>query len=118
MVKRFMTTDTLYYDGQCPLCSAEMKKLTRHADPNLELVDIHSLVDEAGLPTKHQLLTSLHLKQADGTLLTGLDANVAAWQHTRFGVFFRCLRWPVLRSVADWFYDRWANLRYRRLYRD
>ena len=111
-----MTTDTLYYDGQCPLCSAEMKKLTRHADSGLQLVDIHSLADETGLPNKQQLLSSLHLKQADGKLLKGLDANVAAWQHTRFGFLFRCLRWPLLRSMADWVYDCWANSRYRRLY--
>ncbi|MEH6911537.1 MAG: DUF393 domain-containing protein [Oceanicoccus sp.] len=111
-----MTTDTLYYDGQCPLCSAEMQKLTRHAGDRLQLVDVHLLDDEAGLPNKQQMLTSLHLKRADGKLLTGLDANVAAWQHTRFGFLFRWLRWPLLRLVADWVYDRWANSRYRRMY--
>ncbi len=113
-----MTGDTLYYDGQCPLCTAEMEKLTRHADSKLELVDIHSLPEKASLPAKQALLSSLHLKQESGNFLIGLDANVAAWQHTRFGVFFRWLRWPVLRSIADRVYDRWARLRYRRLYPD
>lgn len=113
-----MSGDTLYYDGQCPLCTAEMEKLTRHADSKLVLVDIHSLPEKASLPAKQALLSSLHLKQDSGNLLIGLDANVAAWQHTRFGVFFRWLRWPVLRSIADRVYDRWARLRYRRLYPD
>lgn len=113
-----MSGDTLYYDGQCPLCTSEMQKLKQHADAELELVDIHSLPEGACLPSKQALLSSLHLKQGDGNILTGLDANVAAWQHTRFGVFLRWLRWPVLRSMTDWFYDRWAQLRYRRLYPD
>lgn len=113
-----MSGDTLYYDGQCPLCTSEMQKLQQHADAKLELVDIHSLPEDPCLPPKHALLRSLHLKQGDGNFLIGLDANVAAWQHTRFGVFFRWLRWPVLRSTTDWFYQRWAHLRYRRLYRD
>jgi predicted DCC family thiol-disulfide oxidoreductase YuxK len=111
-----MSHDTLYYDGQCPLCSTEMEKLGSYADSDLKLVDIHSLEDDTGLPTKDALLTSLHLKQADGDLLRGLDANVAAWQHTRFGPYVRWLRWPLVKLIADWVYDCWARLRYRRLY--
>jgi predicted DCC family thiol-disulfide oxidoreductase YuxK len=113
-----MTHDTLYYDGDCPLCSVEMQKLKLQADDQLRLVDIHSLTDNAGLPEKQTLLSSLHLKRADGEWLTGLDANVAAWQHTRFGLFYRWLRWPLLRNFADWLYGRWAQVRYRRLYGD
>jgi predicted DCC family thiol-disulfide oxidoreductase YuxK len=113
-----MSSDTLYYDGQCPLCSAEMEKLKLHADNNLQLVDIHSLPESASLPAKQVLLSNLHLKQDSGNFLIGLEATVAAWQHTRFGVFFRWLRWPVLRSIADRVYTRWAKRRYRRLYPD
>lgn len=113
-----MSQDTLYYDGQCPLCSLEMEKLKRHAGTKLQLMDIHSLQDNPELPTKQLLLSTLHLKRADGKLLTGLDANVAAWQYTRFGAFYRWLRWPLVRTIADWFYARWAQVRYRRLYSD
>jgi predicted DCC family thiol-disulfide oxidoreductase YuxK len=113
-----MSSETLYYDGQCPLCSAEMEKLKRHADNKLELVDIHSLPEKSSLPDRQVLLSNLYLKQESGNFLIGLEANVAAWQHTRFGVFFRWLRWPVLRSIADKVYDHWAKIRYRRLYPD
>jgi predicted DCC family thiol-disulfide oxidoreductase YuxK len=113
-----MSSETLYYDGQCPLCSAEMEKLKQHADSKLELVDIHSLPEKSSLPAKQVLLSNLYLKQESGNFLIGLEANVAAWQHTRFGVFFRWLRWPVLRSIADKVYDHWAKIRYRRLYPD
>jgi predicted DCC family thiol-disulfide oxidoreductase YuxK len=113
-----MSGDTLYYDGQCPLCNAEMQKLKLHVGDKLELVDIHSLPKDASLPGKQALLSNLHLKQASGDFLIWLEANVAAWQHTRYGVFFRWLRWPVLRSIADRVYDSWAHWRYRRLYPD
>ena len=113
-----MPSETLYYDGQCPLCSAEMDKLKQHADSKLEFVDIHSMTGEDSLPSKQILLGNLHLKQDSGSFLIGLEANVAAWQHTRFGIFFRWLRWPVLRSIADSVYNHWAKLRYRRLYPD
>ena len=31
----------LYYDGKCPLCSAEMARLRVHKSTDLSLVDIH-----------------------------------------------------------------------------
>jgi predicted DCC family thiol-disulfide oxidoreductase YuxK len=86
-----MSHDTLYYDGRCPLSSTEMQKLKLHADDKMRLVDIHKLADDASLPAKEMLLSELHLKRADGEFLKGLDANVAAWQHTRFGFFYRWL---------------------------
>jgi predicted DCC family thiol-disulfide oxidoreductase YuxK len=45
-----MSCDQLYYDGHCPLCLAEMDRLRELADAELELVDIHTLPDTAGLP--------------------------------------------------------------------
>lgn len=107
--------DTLYYDGSCPLCSAEMDRLSRHKNTTLQLVDVHDL----RLPAdqKAKMLTELHLQRADGEVITGLDANVAAWQHTRWGVLFRWLRWPLVRTLADAIYRTWAVRRYDRLYR-
>jgi predicted DCC family thiol-disulfide oxidoreductase YuxK len=108
--------DILYFDGNCPLCTAEMGKLRRCADSTLELQDIHQLGDDPELPTRDELLRSLHLRSADGTLVSGLDANVAAWQHTRFAGLWRVLQWPVVKSLAGHAYQFWARVRYRRLY--
>ncbi|MBP6382150.1 MAG: DUF393 domain-containing protein [Pseudomonadales bacterium] len=108
--------DTLYYDGQCPLCTAEMVRLRRLSGPALALVDIHGLEETADLPDRATLLERLHLRRADNMLLSGLDANVAAWRHTRFGPLWAWLRWPLLRPAADAIYNRWAAWRYRRLY--
>lgn len=111
-----MNCDQLYYDGQCPLCIAEMDKLRKLADAELQLVDIHTLTNTEGLPDRETLLGTLHLKKAGGGLVVGMDANVAAWQHTRYGWLWRPLRWPLVCNIADFAYRHWARWRFRRLY--
>tara|TARA_R110002110_G_scaffold205066_7_gene417339 strand:+ start:496441 stop:496794 length:354 start_codon:yes stop_codon:yes gene_type:complete len=111
-----MSNNKLYYDGQCPLCVAEMDKLGRAAGCSVELVDIHALTPDEKLPEKDDLLRTLHLQRADGEIVTGLDANVAAWQGTRYAALWRVLRWPLIRPVANACYQRWARWRYERLY--
>lgn len=107
-------TETLYYDGQCPLCNAEMARLGAYEPAGLELLDIHQLeLDEA---IKHQMLKNLHLKTADGSFKIGLDANIAAWQHTRWGWAWQSLRLPGIGWIAGRIYKLWAEQRYSRLY--
>lgn len=110
-------TDTLFYDGQCPLCAGEIKYLRRLKDNALELVDIHSptfATHSEGLERK-QMLAILHLKTDDNLWLRGLDATLRAWRHTRFGWLLSPLRWPGIKQIADWLYLRWARKRACRL---
>ncbi len=111
-----VSADTLYYDGACPLCTAEMARLGKLCDDGLDLRDIHTMTPDPDLPDREKLLRNLHLRRADGRILTGIDANVAAWQHTRLGFLWRWLRWPLVRPIADAAYRLWAERRYRRLY--
>ena len=111
-----MKNDELFYDGQCPLCVAEMDKLRTLADGGLDRVDIHTADEELDLPERETLLGTLHLRRKEGGFLVGMDANVAAWQHTRYGWLWRPLRWPLIRQFADACYRPWARWRYRRLY--
>jgi len=104
-VNNRMPKDTLFYDGQCPICNAEIARLEAHVDDNLVCVDIHS---EASVPIDRQALFSqLHLLKADGELLVGLEANVAAWQHTKWRVLASILLWPVIRWFAKLAYRGW-----------
>lgn len=111
-----VNTDTLYYDGNCPLCMREVRLLSRIADNGLALVDLHEVLDGSGQPTRLEKLSTLHLQTADGEWLTGVDATVTAWSHTRWGWLFSVLRWPLLGGVADVVYRYWARKRYQRLY--
>lgn len=108
------TPDILYYDGACPLCRAEIRKLAELADSNLSLQDIYLLPDDGSTPPKDQLLARLHLRRADGTWLTGLEANIQAWQHTKYAACWRLLNLPVIRWFSHLAYELWLKWRQRR----
>ena len=88
--------DTLYYDGVCPICVREANVLRRLGGDTLRLEDLNTVTPEPGAPTRLLMRSTLHLKTADEQWLTGLDANVRAWSHTRWGIVWRPLRWPAL----------------------
>ncbi|MDX1587730.1 MAG: DUF393 domain-containing protein [Oleiphilaceae bacterium] len=108
--------DTLYYDGQCPLCQREMRTLERLRGNHLQLLDIHSLAPDPQRPPNQQLLYLLHLQTGSGDWLVGLPANVRAWSHTPYGPLFRPLLWPGIRQLAERVYFAWARQRYRKRY--
>ena len=111
--------DTLYFDGACPLCRREIRLLRRLTRGRLLLVDVHQLRDidpEADRPDPEAMLRLLHLQTGEGRWLVGLDANIRAWQHTRWGLFWRLLAIPPLRGLAEQVYRRWASRRYARRY--
>jgi predicted DCC family thiol-disulfide oxidoreductase YuxK len=111
-------TDTLFYDGRCPLCAAEIAQLAEARGGGLALRDIHALSDEElqGDKSRDALLRTLHLRRADGRWLSGADANVAAWEGTAQEKRLRLLRAPLIRPLVDLVYRVWAWWRYRRLY--
>ncbi len=105
------TVDTLYYDGKCALCAHEINLLKKWQRGKLSLIDIHrasaSQLAEVNR-SQIELLSVLHLRTKSGDVLTGLDATARAWSHTVFGFLFALLRWPLIRPVADYVYQRWA----------
>jgi len=107
--------DVLFYDGRCPVCRREAALFRRLSRPTLEVRDIHD-VQCGNLQGREDLLRTLHLCRADGTMLRGVDANAAVWQHTSFGIPWRLITLPGVRVIAGRLYDAWARRRYRRLY--
>ena len=110
-----MKKATLYYDGACPLCAREIKHLAKLKRDSLDLVDIHEAEISPGMPSKEDLLLNLHLKCGEKWVV-GADANVAAWQHTRYGMLWSWLRWPLIKQIVDPIYAFWAKRRYDGLY--
>ena len=99
--------DTLFYDGQCPICSAEIKRLKNEADEHLGFVDITEADD---LPLERdQLFSELHMLREDGQWVAGLEANVLAWQHTRWRWLAGVLLWPGIRFFAQAGYRLWLR---------
>ncbi len=110
---------TIFYDGYCPLCVAEMEQL-RHLDDErqgparLLLEDIHS----AGFSQRYPHIDPgaadriLHGQLADGRLIFGLDVTCLAWRLVERKPWLRLLRWPLIRWFADQAYLLFARNRY------
>ncbi len=109
--------DTLFYDGQCPLCAREISTLRKLQRGRLIFADIHDQRESSNnLPGREALLRRLHLMTWNGEWVTGLHANVRAWSHTPFGFLFKRLLWPGIYTIAEKVYSKWADKRYDRKY--
>lgn len=78
-----MANTTIYYDGACPLCRAEIGQYARlDQDGALDLVNV---ADPASvLPegtSRAEALARFHAMSADGRLLSGARAFVEVWQN-------------------------------------
>lgn len=108
--------DTLYYDGQCPLCSKEILWLQRIQNGKLYFKDIHISKNDTLPSSKKAMLKTLHLITENNEWLLGLDATARAWSHTPYGFIVKPLRWPLIRILADKIYRQWASSRYKKKY--
>ncbi len=107
---------TIYYDGNCPFCSAEMQRLRSwNTAGRLAFIDISVLgFDPAPLGVDMAALDrELHSMTAAGQLLVGIDSLLAAY--TLAGRAWRVLplRAPLLRPVLASAYRWFARNRYR-----
>ncbi|MDP2803292.1 MAG: DUF393 domain-containing protein [Phreatobacter sp.] len=72
---------TVFFDGSCPLCRAEIDLYRRQdGDARLCFVDV-STTDVAPAPglTAREAMARFHVREADGTLRSGAAAFVALW---------------------------------------
>jgi predicted DCC family thiol-disulfide oxidoreductase YuxK len=115
-----MTTElTLFYDGQCPFCAAEMGRLKRwdHAR-RLAFVDV-SLADfkleQMGVDGVDMaaLDRELHSLTAHGRLLVGIDSMLAAYTLVGRAWLVWPLRVRLLRPSLSYLYRAFARNRYR-----
>ena len=74
---------TIYYDGSCPLCRAEITHYqTQAGSENLCFVDVSAdSVDPGPGLDRAAALKRFHIRKADGELISGAAAFAAVWQH-------------------------------------
>ena len=107
-------TLTVFYDGTCPLCVAEMKLLSQYDSTcRLRLEDIHKPDFKGRYPEVdvHAANQILHGQNSDGSMLYGLDVTVKAWGLVGKKPWLKALRWPVIRWFADKAYVFFAKHR-------
>lgn len=107
---------TLYYDGNCPFCLAEMRRLMRwNRAGRLDFVDISTAdFDPAPLGVDMAALDrELHSRTADGRLLVGIDSMLAAYTLAGRAWLVLPLRVRILRPLLAGLYRGFARNRYR-----
>lgn len=106
---------TIFYDGHCPLCGMEIKKLRElDEDKQLAFVDINHAEFSLAYPALdwQTLDARIHGQLPNGDMISGLDVTYLAWKLVGKGWVYAPLRWPAI----SWFADRMYNLfaRYRK----
>ena len=74
---------TIFYDGSCRICSAEMDKYRQaDHDDKLIFVDISAVdFDPASYgKTQSEFMARLHVQDGEGLFYTGVDAFMTIWQ--------------------------------------
>ncbi|RTL38947.1 MAG: DUF393 domain-containing protein [Burkholderiales bacterium] len=116
MTTRNAPTHTVYYDGDCPLCSHEMAFLMRqNREGRLAFVDIATPGFEVAAlgVSREALMALLHVRDTAGRWLVGvpaIQAVYAATGHTRFAA---ALDRPWVARLARPAYAWLACHRYR-----
>ncbi|MBU3711899.1 MAG: DUF393 domain-containing protein [Limnohabitans sp.] len=110
-----MSPLTLYYDGRCPLCQAEMLYL-QHRDRLglLNCVDITQNDFDAhatGLSCE-RAMASIHGRLPNGDWVTGVAVFAAAYERVGLRRMAWLLSRPSLQPVLGWGYARFARHRY------
>ncbi len=109
-----MTTLTMFYDSQCPLCLAEITQLKVYDnDKALAFEDIHATDFQNKFPylSAKACYDRLHVLTSTGNILLGLDGTCAVWAAVNKHRWLRVLRWPVIRWGADAAYVIFARNR-------
>ena len=111
-----MTDLTIFYDGGCPLCAAEMRHLNSlDSARKIAYEDIYAADFSARFPQIDQREADriLHGQLANGELIYGLDVTYQAWVLVGKRKWVAILRWPIIKPIADVIYLLFARHRNR-----
>lgn len=106
---------TLYFDGLCPFCAREMRRLKDwNSAGRLAFIDIaHPDFDPLPLGVDMPALNrELHSMTRDGRLLVGIDSMLAAYTLVGRGWMVWPLRMSMLRPILARLYRWFARHRY------
>jgi predicted DCC family thiol-disulfide oxidoreductase YuxK len=105
---------TVYFDGSCPLCRAEIRQY-RRADRGDALCFVDVSLATAEIPkgvTRQQAMQRFHVRARDGRVLSGAAAFVEVWRGLpgwRWAA--RAAAVPGALTVLEWGYRRFLPVR-------
>lgn len=95
-------TLTIFYDGNCPLCTLEMQKLKRYDSKNaIVLENLHqenfqTLFPNIKIGKAMKILHGLY----QGEILLALDVTHRAWTLVGRGTLVAPLQFPIIKQLA------------------
>ncbi len=107
---------TIYFDGSCPLCSAEVRNLQlRDHQGRLSFVDCSpaNFVSPLAGADREALMQVIHGVGAQGQVLRAVDVFEAAYRAVGLPWVSRLLTHPILRPIADHAYPWIVRNRHR-----
>jgi predicted DCC family thiol-disulfide oxidoreductase YuxK len=105
------------YDGDCPLCSREIRFL-KGRDRGRGRIDFEDIAVSSfdpgvyGLDAR-QVMARIHGVLPDGTVVEGVEVFRRAYAAVGLGWLVAPTRWPGLRRLADLAYRNFARNRLR-----
>jgi predicted DCC family thiol-disulfide oxidoreductase YuxK len=105
---------TIYFDGHCPLCMAEIHVLkNNNSQQRLHFIDIHdeSMVDDA--VNCEMALKVIHAKLSDGTIIRGPKVFEAAYQRADLKVMKYLFSLTLFQKGYGKFYAVFARFRHQ-----
>jgi predicted DCC family thiol-disulfide oxidoreductase YuxK len=106
---------TMFYDGLCPLCQAEILFLSdRNQAGLLSFIDVNSncySADQVGVSCQ-QALDSMYAQYDDGELINGVDVFSAAYARANLSKLAWLFSRPSLRPILTWAYRFFAKNRH------
>jgi predicted DCC family thiol-disulfide oxidoreductase YuxK len=105
------------YDGECPLCSREIRFLERR-DRGRGRIAFEDIAAPGFDPAAYGLdaervMARIHGVLPDGTVLEGVEVFRRAYAAVGLGWLVAPTRWPILRGLADRAYRVFARNRLR-----
>jgi predicted DCC family thiol-disulfide oxidoreductase YuxK len=106
---------TVWYNTKCPVCNAgidwQQHRLVRAARSGA--IDFRDINLEPDALSSFDIRRRLHAVDADNRLYPGIDCAIAIWLRTPGDIWLgRLVGLPVIRPVAGFAYDRFADLLY------
>lgn len=105
---------TIFYDGNCPLCVAEMNHLKQYdKDKLITLINIHN-EDFTQLYPNIDFTNAMKILHGtyQGRLLLGLEVTHRAWTIAGKGFWVAPLNWPVIKPLSHLVYLCLAKYRH------